>query len=610
MNKDRIKDRILKRAAREWGSREVDSQNAFDPVMAIMLNAVSSELEKLYGEFNNTQKRVIERILEIIFPDTISGVYPSRAIIHAEPLENNFPLSIKHHLLSCNKKINNVYDPANPIIKKVAFGPTSPFVSHAAKIEYFAYENSFFRAENFFSKTKIATAKKHLEPGIMWMGIKCLNNAVNFKDLMLYVDSRNNSQKDYFFYNLKQAKCFFGDQEIGIKEGYNIEIQNINIESIIKKNYTHIDQISSEINEFFEPNFITLQDSISLEEQSKEINIPISDHFETEIFKQEKDIIWLKFVFPETLVGEILENVQFSLNCFPFFNKEYYQTRGRAVNPYFYIPLKTSDYFLDLDTVISDSGINYHLKEFADGILEEGSGTVRKSGVSRFDERDASELLSYLLALIKDEVGAFSGIGGDFTIESMRSISQHLASIYQNIKENNSESSNAPYLMVKKKGDSMGDVSLNVTYWGTSGEDANDIKPQTALHFGADFFPGSAYLITPTFAGERQMNSNDRILSYRSAMLTRGRVVTIADIKAFALNHFKASIKKVEVAKGTKKENSNKEGFSRTIDVKITKNAAMGYEIKDAEWKYLCDSFLLNIKKVSSNIYPYRLIID
>lgn len=586
----------------------MDSETSFDPIVAMLLNAVSSELEKLYGEFNNTQKRVIERILDIIFPDTISGVYPSRAIVHAETIDNNYPLSINTHLFSCNKKINNIYDPANPIVKKISLGPTAPFIAHSAKIEYLAYENNLFRTENFFAKTAISNAKKHIESGTVWMGIKCKNNTTDFDNLMFYLDIRNNSHKDYFFYSLKQAKCFHGNKEVKIKEGYNIEIQNIDIENIIKKNYTHIDQISSEINQFFLPNYITLDGVVSLKDQTEEIISEISSHFESEIFRQEKDILWLKFEFPETLVGEILNNMDISLNCFPFFNKELYSTNGRAMNPYFYMPLKTNDYFLDLDAVVSDSGINYHLKEFSDGILEDGSGTVRKSGVSRFDERDASELLAYLLTLIKDEVGSFSGIGGDFTIEGMRAINQHLASIYQNIKESNAESSNAPYLMLKKKGDTMNDVSLNITYWGTCGEDANDLRPQTMLSSPSDFISGSAYLVTPTFAGERQMNSNDKILSYRSAMLTRGRVVTIADIKAFTLNHFKATIIEVKVSKGTRKENSNKEGFSRTIDVKILKNNNQDYQIKESEWKYLCDSFLINIKKVSSNIYPYRLI--
>lgn len=610
MNKDRIKERILKRAAQEWGSKEIDSETSFDPIVSMLLNAVSFELEKVYGEFNNIQTRVIERVLDIIFPDTVAVVYPSRAIVHVEPIENNYILSTQSHLLTCVKKINNIYDPANPSIKNVSLAPTANFISHAAKIEFMAYGKSFHRVENYFSKTNIFSATNHIDAGIIWIGIKCKNDATNFKNMMFYTDIRNEYQKDFFFYNLKQVRCYHGTKEIKIKEGYNINNQSIDIKNIVQKNYSYIDQISTEINDYFVSNFITLEDTVSINDQNDDIIAELSNHFYTDIFKEEKDIIWLKFVFPETLVTDIVDNMQISLNCFPFLNKEPYLKKGRIIDTYFYMPLITDDYFLDLNRVDSDSGISYHLKEYTNGLIEDGCGTVRKSGVSRFDERNASELLSYLLEVTKDEVASFSGIGGDVMIKNIKMINQGLASIHQTIKEKNAVTSNAPYLMLKKSVDEKLDAILNIDFFGTCGYKANDIKPFTRLSTSNNdgaFSDDSAYLITPTFAGKKGMSNEDKVLSYRYNMLTRGKVVTPADIKAFTLNHFKSTISTVEVSKGTKKENSIKEGFSRTIDIKIKKNVDAS-EIKVSEWKYLCDSFLMNIVKVSSNIYPYRLI--
>ena len=44
-------------------------------------------------------------------------------------------------------------------------------------------------------------------------------------------------------------------------------------------------------------------------------------------------------------------------------------------------------------------------------------------------------------------------------------------------------------------------------------------------------------------------------------------MVTIADIKAFGMNHFKSLLTGIEVQKGTKKEVSLKGGFSRTTHI-------------------------------------------
>ena len=47
MNQDRIKDRILRRAARMWGYSELEAETSFDPIVSLLLSASAAELEKL-----------------------------------------------------------------------------------------------------------------------------------------------------------------------------------------------------------------------------------------------------------------------------------------------------------------------------------------------------------------------------------------------------------------------------------------------------------------------------------------------------------------------------------------------------------------------------------
>jgi hypothetical protein len=50
MKKDQIKDRILKRAARAWGSSDMEMETSYDPLVSLMINTLSEELEKIpYG---------------------------------------------------------------------------------------------------------------------------------------------------------------------------------------------------------------------------------------------------------------------------------------------------------------------------------------------------------------------------------------------------------------------------------------------------------------------------------------------------------------------------------------------------------------------------------
>ena len=116
--------------------------------------------------------------------------------------------------------------------------------------------------------------------------------------------------------------------------------------------------------------------------------------------------------------------------------------------------------------------------------------------------------------------------------------------------------------------------------------------------------------MTNTVGGINKQNNKDRILAYRNALLTRGRIVTFADIKAFAHDHFKTMLADVRIEKGTRKEISIKAGFSRTVDVYIKTNTVEKQHISITEWDYLCDSFMKYLKQRSSNVFPYRLFIE
>jgi hypothetical protein len=149
-----------------------------------------------------------------------------------------------------------------------------------------------------------------------------------------------------------------------------------------------------------------------------------------------------------------------------------------------------------------------------------------------------------------------------------------------------------------------------ISYWSTAAEEANNLKPATVLTLegsGNGVLNNTAVMIQSSFGGRKKLSSQDKILEYRNSLLTRGRVVTFADIKAFGMNHFKSLVTGIEVQKGTKKEVSLKGGFSRTIDIFLLKNKEQMEKISASEWDYLCESFLLKLKSASSNIYPYRL---
>lgn len=609
MRQERIKDRVLKRAARAWGFSDLEIES-FDPVVAMMLNALSYELEKVAHELEDSKTRIVEKVLEIMFPEVASGAKPARAILHALPIENNLKVSL-YNQMRVNKRIDNIYNPLVPITKEIALSPTLEVKLSACEVKYIAYERNLYEISNLFYKDVVRDYNTTLPSGEVILGIELKDNVTETEDLMLYIDIKNTHQKEIFHYYLKQMKCFYDDIEIKVEEGYNVPINNLNIENIINRNYTKLSEIMREVNEFYFDNFYTLKGILKY----KEITGYSSEyaHLKKITVNNDSKVIWIKMIFPESLVPEIIDNISFTVNCFPVINKKHRST-GKTFDTFLsYVSLDTdNEIYLDVDSVVDFLNYHYEIKEFKDDIIEEGSAVLRTGGVSRFDSRSASELLQNVLDLLKDESSAFSGLGKDFMNSSLNQINQLLSSIHQQAKESNFSKNNDPYLMIKPRNDETVGKSFTITYWSTCAEEGNDIKAGTILESKDDLFfiSQTLTLMTNTVGGLSKQNNKDRILAYRNALLTRGRIVTFADIKAFGFDHFKNSILNIKIEKGTRKEISVNAGFSRTVDIFLARNPEEIEYLSKNEWDYLCDSFLKNLKNRSSNVFPYRLFVD
>jgi hypothetical protein len=605
MNQERIKDRILRRAARLWGYNELESETSFDPIVSLLLSATASELEKLGFELESSRSRILERILEIMFPEEVSGVIPSRSLIQVFPLENHSTISLKNHFKT-SKRIHNVFNPTESNSKDVFFCPTIEVKLTTAKIEYIAFGNTLNRVESFFFTDLMSKGEPYIPSGEMWVGIRCKENS-DLENLMFYIDINNNYQKELFFYYLKQAKIYFGEKEFSLHEGYNVNQKNIDMESIITKNYSDLEHVYTDVNQYYFSNFFTLREKLSHVDKPRKEEL-FEKYFQNNKLSEDQDIVWLKFKFSEAVVSEVLENVSITLNCIPVLNIHNVISYHRVTGRLNMIPIKSNDSFLDLDHVSDDRGRRFDVKNYA----AESNGTsavLRKGGVSRFDQRGASELLQYLLELIKDETAAFSGIGADSTKETLRQINQNVAALHQLAKEKSFSQTNNPYLVITSDSQDS-EIGCNISYWLTLAEEGNDIKQGTVLTVegsNVSALDKTAIMIRPSTAGRKSLSPQDKILEYRNSLLTRGRIVTVADIKVFGLNHFKNTIKGIEVSKGTKKEVSLKGGFSRTIDISLIRNPEEKESIKDSEWEYLCESFLLKLRNASANIYPYRI---
>ena len=606
MKQEQIKNRMLKRASKMWGYSELESENAFDPVLELLLSACASELEKLRFEQENSRARITERLLEVIFPDEVTGITPSQTLLQLTPIENNVQISRYSHFKAV-KRIQNLYDPTQVKTMDIFFSPTLEMKLTTAQVKYLVFGNKILQQESFFYQEEVDQSDRNIPSGEFWVGLHA-PEVEKLEDLCFYIDINNKEQKEFFNYYLQQVKVFCGDKEYELVEGYNVPINSIEYEDIISKNYTNVEAIYNEVNQFYQGNFFTLKGNIYPEREKNEyITSFIEENFSNHRIATEKDIVWLRFKFYEVITPKILENIRIALNCIPVVNMYNTKKTKRIKGQLTIYPIIGDNTFLDIDYISDDDGKRYEVKNYQKDSEDNISFVLRRGGVARFDERSALDHLQHTLRLIRDETASFSAIGNDFAIDAeLRQIGQNLASIYQNIKKRSLSLNTNPFLIISSMNKEL-DMSFTFSYWHTAGEEGNDIKTGVSLECDKSNKTAikSAITVKPSLGGKRGLSTADKILEYRNALLSRGRIVTIADVKTFAKSHFKHTIKGLEVQKGTKKEVSLKGGFKRTIDIYLNKNKEV--DVNATEWEYLKDSFLIKLEKASTNIYPYRI---
>ncbi|WP_241491399.1 type VI secretion system baseplate subunit TssF [Lacinutrix mariniflava] len=91
--KEQIKNRMLKKAATLWGVPANEIEMSFDPLVALLISACASEIEKISGEINESQTRITEKIIQLMTPETVYGPKPAHSIMSSQPSEDRVAVS-------------------------------------------------------------------------------------------------------------------------------------------------------------------------------------------------------------------------------------------------------------------------------------------------------------------------------------------------------------------------------------------------------------------------------------------------------------------------------------------------------------------------------------
>ncbi|MEO6933155.1 MAG: type VI secretion system baseplate subunit TssF, partial [Chitinophagaceae bacterium] len=343
-SKEVIKNRMLKYALSYWSIKNIDD---LDPVVKLMLEALSLELYNLSNEIKDTQVRVLERIAGLLAPDFLTSPTPAHAIVHAAPVEPMTWLTNTTRFvtqLKISSKGNEVLD--TPL--DVFFTPVDSVPVFDVEIAYLATGGNLFSYDQSFNKEIAARSGKNLvgETNTIWLGLRINSKLDSIKDLSFCFDWKNLepglAQRTYQL--LPLTKWYIDDQEIEVATGipYAVRPNVAELYETIFLEHDVLYLIENDIKQFYEHKTISIRDASLPKIQKSKKNYPSTFKTlfpDTALVNLKESLLWVRIVFPATMPQDFLNEVYIYPNAFPVMNRQLNDLKYRLKGASSIIPL-------------------------------------------------------------------------------------------------------------------------------------------------------------------------------------------------------------------------------------------------------------------------------
>jgi hypothetical protein len=556
-----IKNRMLKAASASWGFADTVNTASFDPLVGLLLEVYAAELEKISHEIDRSRERILQKMVQLMAPDVLTAPIPAHAIMQCQALGDAVRIQTTEQFYAARQYSNDG-------LKDTWFSPASNYHITDAFVKYQATGTKLFRYGNGNNREQVAASASALAPHTVWLGIAGEKNG--WQNVQFYFEMPQENRQAAFYHHLPEVQWHIGNRQLVTHSGFNSEIKKESLADWMQ-GHTINRIVAKLVHDLYRDCFLTLQ-AVKEDIPSTASAFPLAlQHAfgaQGDAIAQESNITWLRLDFPENIPATVLETIYCRVNCLPVINRQLHEITYRLHDWINIIPLASDEQFLDIQEVtdqqgrslLASAGNNDNLPQLL----------LRKGGANRFDERDARAITEQLLQLLRDESAAFARYGRDFITDEVKKIQQTINRLNQQLIKNDTASDPAPYLEVNCR-ESNTPRHLLITYWSTQGAKANLLKSGTPLmaYRNGALRQDNLSLVTTTHGGRDYLKPHESIPAYKSAVLSKDRVMSTEDIRLFCLRETSPMGAAVEVKKGVMIAQGREKGYVKTIDVFI-----------------------------------------
>lgn len=582
-NAEQIQARLFDEAARVYERRSGKRLNrlgGFDPLVYMMLGAAASEFEKVSADLHSSWARMLEQLAHLLTPEVQTGPQPAHGIAHACPLDTG-----------------TVTRPADQMIAKhqgstFYLSPTGHFPLSQSQIRYIHLVDTLYEIDGQLVKTPLARVQPSApsSPFVAWIALDGLMTWEELESLHFFWEWDHQRLSVEAAEWLLTSQWEHDGQPLEIRLGLEEATQEPAFDGMhpIEQEFFAARRVEQAANLYYQDRFLKLRWSEGQALRHGSIPDELKGHYGDEVNGLPQDLFWIKIQFsprcfergtasPQVLAREVMSQATCSINCFPVANRRLVERRF-SLNAYVNLfELECDGFFHGVESVLSSRLKKEYLQHPFMKILEgdisqSRSYAIRRGGVNRFDERDGRAMLKNLIRYLREETYVFSALGKGVVSNNIKIIGKALNDLEEKLRKQQGANQagkpgrEPPVYIAFPAGEQE---AVFVSYWESEGFAGNYIPAHTPLTAYGDqaWQADSIQLVSETLGGRDPHAEIARLQEFKSALITRNRIVTKADIRTFCFSELGEALAEVEVKPGVAVGNAPTAGLIRTLEV-------------------------------------------
>ncbi len=600
----------------EYDDVERDVGQQFDPIIRFMSGALASELERVYQNLNDTERRLQKRLAKVLLPEYFHLPQPAHALVVGNANSESFVIDETTEFLVEQESEK----------EDIAFSPLVPTRILPIEIKVIATENQILDTKKRLRNLKKKSPRKKSEIRKIAIGFESAEPIVDWAGATLFFDlkgkSATESEKALFFAALPNSQCKFHGEALNLRSG--LPQRATILEDYLNGN----ERLQKTVCARYEHHFLNFTDLDIPEPSPVDPHVFLSNWFANSVSTPEelqaklsklnaeldKPLYWLEIQLSKSVeISRIEERLAVKLNVFPVVNRRL-NGHGRGEHHYFrsnsikWVSLQPKEDFLSVRRVYEikpPENPLFTFKPFAEFKEErKPSYTLRQGGVGRWDDFNAWQRLSYVVNVLQDNYkheDLIEAAAGALSLEDVH----HL--LGKRISKTAQEEKPTRDVYVLLHAGVSSNLQVRVEYWTSIGDEANNLSIKSVIKCiskrKSDFDSESLALLTSPTDGRAPLNSTQQITAMKSALLSRGRIVTREDVKIFCKSFLHEKISEVDVKDGVGTDPRDDFGMTRILEVFL--KPSKKYQRED--WEGICQQLQVLLEQKSTSSIPIKV---